>query len=343
MSTRMRSLWPARGAIRNRSRRMCRRRGSPASLPRRSIGYRVVPELRGVVVFTVQDVLADPPFSRLDLISCRNLLIYLRPEAQEKVLLLFHFALGEGGVLMLGGSETVGSLDDRFEPISKAQRIYRQIGRSRPGEVDFPVGAGGRARAIWPGAPHPPTARGVTPGDLTHRLLIETYAPASVLINRKHECLYYSGPTDRYLRVAGGRAQPRSARHGARGLAPKARCGDPAGEPGARAGDRHQRAGELRRQRRRGPHRGPSGAQRTAKSCCWSASSTNPSASSDRTGRPSPPMTPRGSPSSNGSSTPPARNCRTPSTTSRSPTKSKRRSTRKRCRRTRSSSRPTKS
>src|SRR5205823_1006089 len=74
--------------------------------------YRVVPELREVVVFTVQDVLADPPFSRLDLISCRNLLIYLRSEAQEKVLLLFHFALNEGGVLMLGSSETVGSLDN---------------------------------------------------------------------------------------------------------------------------------------------------------------------------------------------------------------------------------------
>jgi two-component system, chemotaxis family, CheB/CheR fusion protein len=62
--------------------------------------YRVLPELRGVVVFTAQDVLADPPFSRLDLISCRNLLIYLRPEAQEKVLLLFHFALRDGGVLI---------------------------------------------------------------------------------------------------------------------------------------------------------------------------------------------------------------------------------------------------
>jgi two-component system CheB/CheR fusion protein len=167
-------------------------------------GYRVVPELRGVVVFTVQDVLADPPFSRLDLISCRNLLIYLRPEAQEKVLLLFHFALSDGGILMLGGSETTGSLDDRFEPISKAQRIYRQIGRSRPGEVDFPIGSGGRERAIWPGGPHPAGARGISPGDLTHRLLIETYAPASVLINRKYECLYYSGPTDRYLRVAAG-------------------------------------------------------------------------------------------------------------------------------------------
>ena len=157
-----------------------------------------------MVVFTAQDVLADPPFSRLDLISCRNLLIYLRPEAQQKVLLLFHFALGEGGILMLGGSETVGGLDDRFEPISKTQRIYRQIGRSRPGEIDFPIGSGGGARAIWPGAPHPAAARAISPSDLMNRLLIETYAPASVLINRKYECLYYSGPTDRYLRVAAG-------------------------------------------------------------------------------------------------------------------------------------------
>src|SRR4029077_11323299 len=166
--------------------------------------YRVVPELREVGVFTVQDVLADPPFSRLDLISCRNLLIYLRPEAQEKVLLLFHFALREGGVLMLGSSETVGSLDDRFEPISKAQRIYRQIGHSRPGDIDFPIGPGGRARPLWPERTHPAAPPGISARDLTQRLLLETYAPASVLINRKYECLYYSGSTDRYLQVAAG-------------------------------------------------------------------------------------------------------------------------------------------
>ena len=181
---------------------------SPARLARfftqEDHSYRVVPELRGTVVFTTQDVLADPPFSRLDLISCRNLLIYLRPEAQEKVLLLFHFALREGGVLMLGGSETVGRLDDRFEPISKAQRIYRQIGRSRPGEVDFPIGPGGAARTLWPGRTSAASAQAISARDLTQRVLLETYAPASVLINRKHECLYYSGPADRYLRVASG-------------------------------------------------------------------------------------------------------------------------------------------
>jgi two-component system CheB/CheR fusion protein len=134
--------------------------------------YRVVPELRGVVVFTTQDVLADPPFSRLDLISCRNLLIYLTPEAQEKVLLLFHFALREGGVLLLGGSETVGSLHDRFEPISKTQRIYRHIGRTRPGEVDFPIGSGDGARRLWPRELRPTARQGLSVGNLTQRLLL---------------------------------------------------------------------------------------------------------------------------------------------------------------------------
>jgi two-component system, chemotaxis family, CheB/CheR fusion protein len=166
--------------------------------------YRVVPELREVAVFTVQDVLADPPFSRLDLVCCRNLLIYLRPEAQEKVLLLFHFALREGGILFLGESETVGRLDDRFEPISKTQRIYRHIGRIRAGEVDFPVAAGAGARSLGPPAAQKRAPQGMRLGEVAQRLLLETYAPASALINRRNECLYYLGSTDRYLRVVPG-------------------------------------------------------------------------------------------------------------------------------------------
>ena len=123
------------GSTRKRSRRMCRRSGLPASSSKEDHGYRVMPDLRASVVFTVQDVLADPPFSRLDLVSCRNLLIYLRPEAQAKVISLFHFALREGGILLLGSSETVGNADGRFEVISKPERLYRHIGRSRPGEL----------------------------------------------------------------------------------------------------------------------------------------------------------------------------------------------------------------
>ena len=115
---------------------------SPARLERfftkEGHGYRVTRELRETVVFTTQDLLADAPFSRLDFVSCRNVLIYLRPEVQEKVLSLFHFALREGGILVLGASEAVGDFGDRFEPISKKHRIFRHLGRSRPGRGRVP-------------------------------------------------------------------------------------------------------------------------------------------------------------------------------------------------------------
>ena len=166
--------------------------------------YRVLPELRAAVVFTVQDVLADPPFSRLDLVSCRNLLIYLRPEAQAKAVSLFHFALREGGFLLLGNSETVGNLDGRFEVIAKSEQLYRHIGRSRLGEPSFLRSSGDIMRApTRPGQGQAPLRQSAL-AELCRRLVIEAYAPAAVLINRKHECLYFLGPTDRYLSVAPG-------------------------------------------------------------------------------------------------------------------------------------------
>ncbi|HXA24044.1 MAG TPA: chemotaxis protein CheB [Acetobacteraceae bacterium] len=166
--------------------------------------YRVLPELRAAVVFTVQDVLADPPFSRIDLVSCRNLLIYLRPEAQAKVVSLFHFSLRESGILLLGSSETAGDVNGRFEVIAKSERLYRRIGHERPGEFGFSMRSGDDVRAVArPGQGHA-TARQTALAELCRRLVIETYAPAAVLINRKCECLYSLGPTDRYLRVASG-------------------------------------------------------------------------------------------------------------------------------------------
>jgi len=164
--------------------------------------YRILPELRATVIFTVQDVLADPPFSRLDLVSCRNLLIYLTPEAQAKVVAVFHFSLREGGILLLGSSETVGNNHGRFEVISKPARLYRHIGRSRPGEFGFSMSAGEGARV--PSRAIQAPSRQAALADLCRRLVIETHAPAAVLINHKHECLYSLGPTDRFLRVAPG-------------------------------------------------------------------------------------------------------------------------------------------
>jgi two-component system CheB/CheR fusion protein len=169
-------------------------------------GYRIKAALRGDVVFTVQDVLSDPPFSRIDLVSCRNLLIYLNPEAQAKVIALFHFALREGGILLLGSSETVGNADGRFETVSKDDRIYRHAVRSRPGEPGFPLSFGDVLPGLAKSDGKAPPARQSTLADICRRAVLASHAPAAVLINRKRQCLYSLGPTDRYLRIAPGYA-----------------------------------------------------------------------------------------------------------------------------------------
>ncbi len=169
-----------------------------------SHGYRVSPELRAAVVFTVQDVLADPPFSRLDMISCRNLLIYLGPEAQAKVVGLFHFALRDGGILLLGNAETITETDSSFEVIAKGERLYRRTGRSRSGDIGFTLGSGEGVRVPARREPDPLAGRRVALAELCRRQVMEAYAPAAVLINSKHETLYSLGPTDRYLRVPPG-------------------------------------------------------------------------------------------------------------------------------------------
>jgi len=167
-------------------------------------GYKVSADLRATVVFTVQDVLVDPPFSRLDLVSCRNLLIYLGPEAQAKVIALFHFALRQGGILLLGSAETVGNLEGRFEVISKPERLYRTIGRSRLRDIGVAKSVTELGRTPpRPGQPQAPSRQAAL-ADLCRRLVLETYAPAAVLINAKDECLYSLGPIHRYLRVAQG-------------------------------------------------------------------------------------------------------------------------------------------
>ena len=169
-------------------------------------GYRVGSKLHDPVLFTAHDMLTDAPFSRLDLVSCRNVLIYLRPDMQEKVLALFHFALRENGALFLGTSETVGKFGDRFEPISNTQRIYRRVGRSRPQDIDFPVGIAERFHTLWPRVAAPADPRRTSFADIAQRLLLATFAPASVLISPKYEPLYYFGPIDQYLRVTAGEA-----------------------------------------------------------------------------------------------------------------------------------------
>ena len=166
--------------------------------------FQVSKHMRETLTFAVQNLLADAPFSKLDLISCRNVLIYLEPEVQQKVITLLHFALNEGGFLLLGPSETIGRQIDLFEPVSKKWRIYRRIGPNQPGRVQFPITVRPEQRGPVRRLAEPGEARPVGFAELTHRLLLEEFAPAAVLINRKHEILYYFGPTTRYLDVPTG-------------------------------------------------------------------------------------------------------------------------------------------
>jgi two-component system, chemotaxis family, CheB/CheR fusion protein len=166
--------------------------------------YLVSRQLRDLIVFTVHDLLVDPPFSRLDLISCRNLLIYLQPEEQQKVLSLFHFGLNEVGYLFLGVSETIGQLGGLFEPISNTLRVYRRVGVAIGRARTVPTDLGERARALWPRLPEHVLRRAPSLGDIAQQQLLDLYAPATVLVDRNYRALYFSGPTDLYLRVAPG-------------------------------------------------------------------------------------------------------------------------------------------
>lgn len=168
--------------------------------------YRVSPELRDAVVFANQNVLSDAPFSKLDLISCRNLMIYLTPDAQERVLQMFHFALNDGGTLFLGMSETTSNQDALFEPVSKKFRIFRRIGHGHGRAFDFPVVRPLMTQATTAPARREFQAAGEKLAALCHHLLVEHYAPAAVLVNAKSEALFFDGPADDYLRVAAGEA-----------------------------------------------------------------------------------------------------------------------------------------
>jgi len=191
---------------------------------REAHGYRVTPELRETVMFTIQDLLTDAPFSRLDLVSCRNLLIYLQPEVQQRTISVFDFALREGGVLFLGVSETTSGQAHRFEPIAGEMPLFRHIGGRRPSEVEFPTGAGREPRAARPPALRSAVAPSAGLGDLARRRLLESYAPASVLINLNNEGLFHFGAIDRYLRVASGDANRDLLAMARDGLRPKLRA-----------------------------------------------------------------------------------------------------------------------
>ena len=128
-------------------------------------GYRVGKEIREMVVFAPQNVIMDPPFTKLDLLVCRNLLIYLAPELQKKLLPLFHYSLNPGGILFLGSAETIGAFTDLFAPLAGKTRLYRRLdsllraGTGRIPLLVFPRSAGCCERSATGAELPPPTSR----------------------------------------------------------------------------------------------------------------------------------------------------------------------------------------
>ena len=172
-------------------------------------GYRISKPIRDMVVFARQNVLADPPFSHLDLISCRNLLIYLDPVLQKQALPTLHYALKPAGVLWLGSSETVGSASDLFLPEDKKRRFYTKKLTSsrvrihpRPGDSAGDRDGFGRKK----NRAAEPALGGHDAEKEADRILLARYAPASVLIDADMEILQFRGSTGAYLEAPSGRA-----------------------------------------------------------------------------------------------------------------------------------------
>jgi two-component system, chemotaxis family, CheB/CheR fusion protein len=168
--------------------------------------YRVRKEIRDMVVFAVQNVLTDPPFSKIDLISCRNLLIYLETELQRKVLRLFHYSLKNDGFLFLGSSETIGEFSDHFSVTDRKWKVFRRKGTELRGAQIPDFHAPGRMDRKAEGAltPYERPRKTIGYRDVVEKLIMSTYGPAGVLINEKCEILYVHGRTGKYLEPAPG-------------------------------------------------------------------------------------------------------------------------------------------
>jgi two-component system CheB/CheR fusion protein len=161
--------------------------------------YCVLKELREMCIFSQHNLIKDAPFSRLDLVSCRNLLIYLNPELQNRVVPLFHFALKPGGYLFLGNSENVTRHSKLFAPVDRRYRIFRQVESLTRILPDFPLTASADRRLSTEIPQNPrPMFNGSAVTKQAERI-VERYAPAYLIVDENHDVLHFSGRTGRFL------------------------------------------------------------------------------------------------------------------------------------------------
>jgi two-component system, chemotaxis family, CheB/CheR fusion protein len=172
--------------------------------------FQVNQNIRDMVLFAPHDVVLDPPFTKLDLIACRNLLIYFGPVLQRRLLPLLHYSLRPGGVLFLGSSETVGRFNHLFTPIESRLRLYLRQDHAFIGGPDFllksfpPLSGHNKEHAVSP--PEVPARPTDVLQAAADQVLLQVYAPAAVVLNNDGDIVYISGHTGKYLEPAAGKA-----------------------------------------------------------------------------------------------------------------------------------------
>jgi two-component system, chemotaxis family, CheB/CheR fusion protein len=170
-------------------------------------GYRIRKQVRDMVVFAIQNVIKDPPFTRLDLVSCRNLMIYLEPELQNRLIQALHYALKPGGVLLLSPAESVGNHTQLFAALNRKWKFYKALETSASASALIARGS------AWspPAESKEPRAERMAASELnlaalTRRVLLQAYAPPSLVTDATGTILYVHGETGKYLRPAPGNA-----------------------------------------------------------------------------------------------------------------------------------------
>jgi chemotaxis methyl-accepting protein methylase len=165
-------------------------------------GYQAAKSIREMIIFAPQNITMDPPFTKLDILSCRNLLIYLTQELQKRLFPLFHYSLNPGGFLILGNAETVGTFTNLFAPLGRKTRLYRRLDYTLSTEpIEFSANIGAKHTTQVK-----PLKRTANLQMLADQLLLQTYSPAAVLTTEKGDILYLNGRTGKYLEPAAGKA-----------------------------------------------------------------------------------------------------------------------------------------
>jgi two-component system, chemotaxis family, CheB/CheR fusion protein len=167
-------------------------------------GFRIRNEIREWMVFAVQNVISDAPFTKLDLVSCRNLMIYLDLELQSKLIPMFHYSLRPGGALFLGSSETVGTFGELFSTFDRKWKIFRRTDAPSPYHAGvftgFGMGGAGAARA----ADEAVKAKRITFSEIARKVLLENLAPPSVIVDERGNILYVHGQAGKFLEPSQG-------------------------------------------------------------------------------------------------------------------------------------------